>query len=445
MDYPQAVDYLRSLSDLERAPAEQFAAVNFDLRRVHALLDRLDDPHRGRPTVHVAGSKGKGTVAALAQAALTASGVCTGLYISPHLHSYCERISVDGQAVPPARFSALVEAVLPAVTAENTSALYGRVSAFEALTAAAFLHFRQVRVNWQVLEVGLGGRLDATNVVPGPKVSVLTRIGLEHTAILGDTLEAIAGEKAGIIGPGDLVVMAPQRERAAAVFRGACRDRGARLTEVAQACRLRRGHHGPEGQDFELRTERGFYRLHLPLVGRHQLDNAATAVIALEAAADLGAPLTPEGVREGFRGLRWPGRVEVIHRRPSTVVDVAHTEDSARALCSALTEDLAVERAVFVVGMLDDKPLEAVAAQLAPLATEVVAVAAPHPRALPAAQVAAAFAALGVPASTAEGVAAGMDAAEARAGAQGWVVVTGSFAVAAEARAHLLGLAPVAG
>jgi len=286
-----------------------------------------------------------------------------------------------------------------------------------------------------VLEVGLGGRLDATNVIDEKDVCVITQIGLEHTAILGDTVAQIAEEKAGIITPGTAVIMAPQRESAADVVRRVCAERGARLVEVAQACALTRTRHDDQGQEFTLRTPQQTYKLRVPLLGRHQLDNAAAAVLALEAAGVDGEA----AVREGLAAVRWPCRIEVLRRRPLLIADGAHDRDSARRLVQTLRDDLGVSEAVVVAGCSGDKNVGALAEELSSIAVHAIATRSRHPRSMAPRPIAGAFAERGVPVSVEAPVSAALEAAQAL-GARA-VVVCGSLFVAAEAREHVLGVA----
>ena len=460
MDYPHALRFLLSLSDWERLPAGQAGlpaapgalavvqtreAARFNLERVRSLLARLGDPHLGRGTIHVAGSKGKGSVAAMIASVLRAAGVPAGLYTSPHLHRITERIAVDGEAISPDDFARLTETLRGAVEAENAGgpAQPGRqLTTFEALTALAFLYFRERGVQWQVLEVGLGGRLDATNVVEEKAVCVITPISLEHTAVLGETVGQIATEKAAIITPGATVVMGLQRESAAEVIRRACAERGARLLEVAQACALTRLGFSLEGQDFRLRTPRGTYGLRLPLLGRHQLENAATAVLALEGLADHGLTIPEAALRRGLQEVRWPARLEIIRRRPLVVLDGAHNVDSVRRLCQALEEYLPYSRAIVVAGFSADKDVGAIAAELErlPRLDRVIATRSPHPRAAPADAVAAAFLEQEIETTWEEDVPAAVEVALSLAAPGDMVCVMGSLFVAAEARRHILGL-----
>jgi dihydrofolate synthase/folylpolyglutamate synthase len=459
MDYRHALRFLLSLSDWERLTAGQAGqpaapaapavvqtreADRFNLERVRSLMARLGNPHLGRDTIHVAGSKGKGSVAAMIASVLRAAGVHAGLYTSPHLHRMTERIAVDGEAISADDFGRLTEPLRDAVEAENADGPAqpgGQVTTFEALTALAFLYFRERAVQWQVLEVGLGGRLDATNVVEEKAVCVITPISLEHTAVLGKTVGQIAAEKAAIITPGVTVVMGLQRESAAEVVRRACAERGAHLLEVAQACALTRLGFSSEGQDFRLRTPRGTYGLRLPLLGRHQLENAATAVLALESLADRGLAIPEPALRRGLEEVRWPARLEIIRRRPLVVLDGAHNVDSVRRLCQALEEYLSYSRAIVVVGFSADKDIGAIAAELErlPRLARVIATRSPHPRAAPADAVAAAFLEREIETTWEGDVPAALEVALSLAAPEDMVCVMGSLFVAAEARRHILG------
>jgi len=438
MNYQQALGYLMSFADFERTG--QFTA-RPDLAPTKALLRALGDPQRGPLTVHIAGSKGKGSTAAMLASILREAGLRTGLYTSPHLHTFCERIRLDGEPISQEAFARHVEALAPAVDEARARHPERRLVTFDLLTALGFRAFREEGVDAQVIETGLGGRLDSTNVLDEKAVCVITPISLEHTAILGDTIAKIAREKAGIITPAAVVVMGLQRESAAAVIRQTCAERGASLVEAAQACAMTRTGHSSEGQDFRLRTPAGTYDLHLPLLGRHQLENAATAVLAAEALARQGVELSEVACRRGLEGVRWPGRLEIVRRRPLVVLDGAHNGQSARRLREALEEDLDIGRAILVMGYSGDKDATALAREMEPVAARVIATRSRSPRAAPPQEVAAAFAEHGIAASCEESVAVAMDAALAQAEPGDAICVFGSLFVAAEAREHLLGIA----
>jgi dihydrofolate synthase/folylpolyglutamate synthase len=375
--------------------------------------------------------------------ALREGGYRTGLYTSPHLHRMTERIVADGEPIPPEEFGRLVETLRPHVEAEDAARPpHSRLSTFELLTALAFLHFRDRGVAWQVLETGLGGRLDATNVFERKDLCVITPISLEHTAILGNTVAQIATEKAAIITPETPVVMGLQRESAAEVVRAACAERWAPLWEVAGKCALTKTGHTSDEQDFRLRTPGGTFSLRLPLLGQHQLENAATAVLGLEVLREHGLELSEAAIRDGLAKVRWPGRLEIIKRRPLVVLDGAHDAESARRIRSALTECLPYARAILVVGTSGDKDVSAIAAELesVPRLERVIATRSRHPRAAPAQAVAAAFGERHVPTVSEEEVSLAVESALALAEPGDMICVLGSLFVAAEAREHVLGI-----
>ncbi len=435
MDETEAIGYLLSFADFERGGRFHDRP---DLAPVLELLRRLGDPHLGRRTVHVAGSKGKGSVAAMTEAILRAAGYRTGLYTSPHLHSYCERIQIDGRPIAPAVFARLASQVRQVLEAMG-EALGGRqLVTFDLLTAMAFLAFREAGVETQVIEVGLGGRLDSTNVFPEKDVAVITPISLEHTAILGNAPEEIAWEKAGIITPGCTAVMAPQPYAGAAdVIRAAARAAGASLVDVAGEYRWRRTPLGTDGQQVALEGPGLRLDTRLPLLGAHQAENAAVALAAACALRQRGLPVPEEAMVRGLATVRWPGRLEVLATRPLLLADGAHNRDSARRLREALAGDLGAKRVIFIVGSSEDKDVRGLAEELSPLAQAVIAVSARHPRAMAPAQVARAFAGLGLDVTVGDSIGGAIDTAIAASGEDGVICLVGSLFVAAEGRAHM--------
>jgi dihydrofolate synthase/folylpolyglutamate synthase len=445
VDYDEALRWLLTLPDFERTG--QFSA-RPDVAPMLALLTALGEPHRGRPTLHIAGSKGKGSTAAIAASILHAAGRHTGCYISPHLHRFTERLRIDGASIDPSDFADAMTAVrdaMPAVAAQFPGREF---VAFDALTAAAFVAFREAGTDAQVIEVGLGGLLDSTNVFQrddaasrDAHVSAITSISLEHTAVLGSTIPEIATQKAGIIVSGDTVVVAPMRESALDAVRDRARAQSARVVEVAQSCQIARTSANADGQDFKLKTPRTTYAAHLPLIGRHQLDNAATAIIACEELAEqAGFELTAAHVRQGCGDILWPGRLEVLKRRPLVVIDGAHNADSAKRMVAALREYLGLTHAVFLVGTLNDKDITGIAEAVAPMAQQIFASAWPNRRAADPASVAAAFRACEVPVTAFPSLPTACDAALSEAGERGAVVAFGAVSFAAAVREYLLGI-----
>lgn len=438
MDYDETLRWLATLPDFERTG--EFSA-RADVAPIRALLAALGDPHAGRPVIHIAGSKGKGSTGAIAESILRAAGIATGYYISPHLHRYNERIRIDGAAAGPAAFAAALTRVREAIPPVEARFPGRRLIAFDALTAAAFVAFAGAGVRAQIIEVGLGGLLDSTNVFDRTDVIVIAPISLEHTAILGATIPEIAAQKCGIITPGATVVVAPQRESALDVIRATAAERGARVIEVAAACQATRVSASLDAQDIRLRTPRATYAARLALIGRHQLDNAAAAVLACEELApSLGIELTARHVQEGLATVRWPARLEALKRSPLLIVDGAHNGDSAKRMVAALREHAGIARATFLIGTLADKDAGAMAEAIAPVADAVFAPAWPHARAADAREVAGACRSAGADATVFAGIPAALDAALDRAGSRGAVVAFGSIAFAAAVRAYLLGI-----
>ena len=437
MNYRQALDYLLSFTDFERSGG---FTPRPDVLPVRALLRHLDEPHRGRLTVHVAGSKGKGSTAAMIASILRECGLTVGLYTSPHLHHIRERIRIDGEPVSQEAFARYAAALPPALDAVRRELPERNLVTFDLLTAMAFLAFREAQADVQVLETGLGGRVDSTNVVEEKEVCVITSVSLEHQAILGDTLPQIAAEKAGIISPGATVVLATQAEPVAEVVRRACSDCAAELLEADELCRFERCCRGVEGQEIKLRTPHAEYDLWLPLLGLHQVENAVAAVLAVEALSEHGIAASTEQVRDGLAKVQWPGRLEVLSRRPLLLADGAHNAESARRLRETLADDLGFSKATFVVGVSRDKDTAGMERELRPMAGRLIATRSRHPRSLEAERVAAAFSQNGVSASPLAPVSKAVDAALAESGPDELVCIVGSLFVAAEARAHVLGI-----
>ena len=328
-DYEAAVARIMSLADFERGTHSPGHAT-FHLERMTRLMDRLGNPHLATPTVHVAGTKGKGSTAAMITSILTAQGYTTGLYTSPALHSVVERIRVGLEPVGKQEFATLVARVWPASLWVEEHGGYGAVMFFEFVTAMAFLHFKQIGVGFQVIEVGLGGRLDATNVV-SPEVCVITPIMLDHVSVLGDTLALIAGEKAGIIKHRAPVVVAPQAQEALDVFLKVSAGREAPLVQVGKDVSWTQRHSDITGQSFDVTGRRGKYEVWTPLLGDYQQENAATAIAAVEILIDRGVSVSSENIVRGLARVKWPARLQVLSRQGKQVlVDGAHNPASIR-------------------------------------------------------------------------------------------------------------------
>ncbi len=429
------VDHERSQS-----PAPRQKRI-YDLGRMEALLARLGSPHLAVPTVHVAGTKGKGSVSAICDSVLHAAGHRTGFYSSPHLHTFRERIRRDTQPIGEAQFAGLVAQLWPHAQRVEAEAGLGPVSLFEFMTGMAFQCFAQDRVDFQTIEVGLGGRLDATNVVR-PQVCVITSISLDHMAILGDTIAQIAAEKAGIIKPGATVVIAPQSAEALDVILAACRERGARPIIVGKDVTWTPAGADITGQDVEIKGRLGDYQLQMPLLGAYQLENAAAALAALEALRELGHAIPGQAIRQGFASVSWPCRMEVLSRKPLVVADGAHNPYSVAALLDSLPNYLDHRRLVVVAGFSRDKNVADMVRLLARRAEVVYATRSRHPRSAAPEALAAEFQALGAQTVACPTVAEALSQALAQAQPGDLVLGAGSLFVAAELREAVLGIQP---
>lgn len=436
MDYQQAVAYLAGYTDYEVVPRLEHNAANYDLRRVEELLSRLGNPHRAAGSVHIAGTNGKGSVAAMMASVLTAGGYTTGLYTSPHLHTWRERIRVGGNLISETELAALVTEISPHIEAVNRKAAYGRLTTFEILTVLAFAHFARKKAGFQVLEVGMGGRFDATNVI-NPEVVVITPVSLDHTEVLGDSLAEIAAEKAGVIKPGSVVVTAPQDTEADRVIEQACLDCQARLVRVGSDVTWQGLGSDLDRQRLRVAGRLGNYELTIPLLGEHQLANAATAVAALEVLVERGFGISAENIITGLARAGWPGRLQVVSRRPLIVADGAHNPEAARRLRESLEQYFEFDRAILVTGASEDKDITGIVAQLAPLFQQVIATRSNHPRTMAPALIVSEFARHGVTTQVSEDVATALAQARALVGETDLICVAGSLFVVAEALEQL--------
>ena len=429
LDYDTTLHRLLSLVDYERMTGMSSSVPKYDLRRMEELAHRMDDPQRCAPVVHVAGTKGKGSVAAMVASTLKAAGLRTGLFTSPHLHTFTERIRLDSAPISPGSFAAYLAEVWRHVEVMEGESPFGTPSTFEVLTAMAFEAFRRERVDVQVLEVGLGGRLDATNLAHG-RVAVITSLSLDHTAVLGDQLGQIAAEKAGIVKRGATVVLSPQEPEADAVVAEVCRKQAAELRRLGKEVTWQAGSADLTGQEVTVRTPARTYRLWVPLLGAHQRENAAAAVAAVEA-MELGVGV--EEVVRGVRDVEWPGRFQVLSSAPAVVADGAHNPQSMARLREAVRDHFTPRKTVVVFGCSLDKDLDGMLAELAPITEQAVVCASRHPRAVPPPQLKERFEEAGMTAQVATDVRSALAIAQADATDEGLVLVTGSLFIVAEA------------
>ncbi len=385
MTYDEAMGSLCSFVNYEESRRRR-PLRRMKLDRMQELCRRLGDPQRAFRSVLVAGTNGKGSICAMIYSMLREGALRVGLYVSPHIESLRERIRVtsDGAGQRSHRDDWISEEEFASVFSELQPVLDAMKgdppTYFEVMTAAAFLHFRRRRIEIAVLEVGLGGRLDATNVVD-QAVSVIGPVGLDHPEVLGKTPGAIAVEKAGVLKPKQVVIVAPQSDDVLAVIREAAEAHGLPLFVGGEDLTASIQHHGLDGLQLTLTGLRGIYEsVDLPLLGRHQAMNAALAVGAVEALSDTGIPYSM--VERGLAAVSWPGRLEVIGEHPLVLIDGAHNAQAAEALRATL-EELVPDRRVFLlVGMSSDKTVEAWGERLGPIAESVTCTKSGHPRAM---------------------------------------------------------------
>ncbi len=430
-----------SLTDtLARLYRLQASGIKFGLETTSNILARLGNPEQGLQCIHVAGTNGKGSVCAMLDAVLRAAGLKTALYSSPHLLRFNERIRVNGQCIADAELSALIRRV--ETCARDTAAQPGgrEVTFFEFTTALAFEYFHRQGAEIVVLETGMGGRLDATNVIT-PLISVITGISLEHTAFLGPDLPSIAREKGGIIKPGIPVIVGPMPDAALAEIRRLALEKRARLVQAEQAVSVRRLSHNLAGQKLKIESTSATYgALTLPLAGAYQVGNTAIAMATLEElAAQSGLELPERAVKAGLASVRWPGRFQVLAQDPPLIIDGAHNPSGAEALAQSLRELLPEQPLGLVLGICADKDLDRFLAPFDGLVKRCWAVPIKSERSRPPAEIAAMAECLGWPVATAT-LARALETAMVWAKQnRGTVCVTGSLFLAGEALEIKLG------
>ncbi len=426
----EAIDYLYSYVNWEVERHVRYSPEVMTLERPRKVLSALGDPHRQYPVIHITGTKGKGSVGAMSAAALQAAGLRVGLYSSPHLQDFRERFRINNRLIGEEDFIALVNQLRPVIEPIPD------ITWFEVTTALAFLFFAQQEVDVAVIEVGLGGRLDATNVVV-PVVSVITSLSYDHTYLLGDSLASIAREKGGIIKPGVPAVSAPQPPEALEVLAEIAADVGAPLTLVGRDWLYTPGTSTRDGQTFiagPAGSPHEVYRT--ALTGEHQALNATVALAALEWVRRAGLVVPDEAVRDGFRTVDWPGRLEVVLRSPLLVLDAAHNGASAQFLAASLNDLFPQQPFALIFGASADKDVEGMFDALLPLADYLVAAQAVHPRALSVEEIAARALAKGYarPIVKAPAAQAALEVASDLVGPNGLICTTGSLFIVGEMR-----------
>ena len=419
MTYKQALSYIHSVSWKGSVPG---------LSRITELCRRLGEPQKSLRFVHVAGTNGKGSTSAMIASVLRAAGYRVGLFTSPYVLDFCERIMIDGEPISHDALCRATEAVRP-----HADAMADAPTEFELITAIAFVCFAEAKCDAVVLECGMGGRLDSTNVIERPEVSVITNVALDHTQILGDTVEKIAAKKAGIVKDAPCVLGKAGRG-AAAVIAAKCAEHGVPLACASRAVRLTDVRPSREGISFR----RGKNELFIPLCGLYQITNVHTVLAALDVLRDRGWSVPDEAVRNGLRAVVWRARFERLSESPIVIFDGAHNPDGAATCAATFARLYAGERAILVSGVMADKDHSALAAIFAPLFERAYTAAPDNPRALAAEAWASDFRAAGCEAVACESVADAVRRAVAEARRTGAVVLcAGSLYMYAEVVAAL--------
>ncbi|UCF07621.1 MAG: bifunctional folylpolyglutamate synthase/dihydrofolate synthase [Thermoplasmata archaeon] len=363
MEYDDAIKWLYAL---------KIYGMSLGLERIEHLLSLLGSPHKQLKAIHIAGTNGKGSVAAMLSSILQAAGYKAALFTSPHLISFEERIMINGKKIPKERLCYWVERIRPLAEDMAASGEFEHPTFFEIASAIAFSHFAKERVDYAILEVGLGGRLDATNVVT-PEVSVITTIALDHTHVLGTTLSEVTMEKAGIIKPGAPVVTGIEDEDILGMIEEVCQSKKSplfptrdRVSAVLKASDL-------YGQTFDISgLGTGYEDLTLHLLGEHQIKNASVAALVIDVMKNKGVAIPDRAIREGFKNAKWPARFEIVQEKPIILLDCAHNPAGMRALKRALTNTLSGRRLTLVLGIMRDKDIAGIVREIAPKAASII-------------------------------------------------------------------------
>lgn len=381
--YKEALHYLDSLINYEKNPNFIYNQRIFNLDRTSAMLDKLGNPHLQLQAIHIAGTKGKGSTAAIAAAILHSAGYKVGLYTSPHLMSPRERIKIGNNLISEEEFFQCLTKVKAAAADTECNGSRLRPTFFEIYTALAFMYFYVKKVDIAVIEVGLGGRLDATNVIH-PLIAVITPISLDHTQQLGNDIISIAREKAGIIKPGSEVIISMQQKAVKVFLQNICQEKKVKFYQVGKDIKFRLLEATPLNQKFNVQGLLQRYPLlSLSLAGKHQLCNAATAIGAVELLHKFDFKVSTEHIKQGLTDVKWPGRIQIISEKPLILVDCAHNASSANFLAKFLKKFYSNKNIVVIIAVLKNKDVEGIAKAICPLASRVIVTRINSPRALP--------------------------------------------------------------
>ena len=384
--YEDALNFLYNAVDYEKLIRYQYNASTFSLDRMVRMLEYVGNPHKGFPSIHITGTKGKGSTSIMMSTVLEYAGLRAGLFTSPHLIDLKERIRINHHKISEREFTDILNDLRPYIQHLRDTDLSASPTFFEILTAVAMLCFKENKVDISVLEVGLGGRLDSTNVVM-PWISIITNVGFDHTAILGNTLSSIAYEKAGIIKQGVPVLSAVEDPEAFSVIEKTCREKNARLYLLGRDFWVEETNgidrNGARGLQCKIKTWRHTYNnIFLPLVGTHQAKNCALVLGALEVLREQGDIAIDDNlIRDAFANVHCPARIEVFGEKPLIVLDYAHTVDSMRSLKHALFENFKFNRLILILGFSQDKDLDNILKEVATVGDSIIVTRSKNPRA----------------------------------------------------------------
>lgn len=368
MNYKEAMEYIKSTA--------KFGS-NLGLSRTEKLLELLGNPHKKLKCIHIAGTNGKGSTTAMISSVLMESGYKVGMYTSPYVEEFEERIQINKINIPKDKLSEIVTKV--AYKVEEVIKLgYDNPTEFEIITAAMFYYFYEEKVDYSVIEVGLGGRLDSTNVL-NPILSVITSINYDHMEILGHTLDEIAKEKAGII-KGAPVILYPQCGKVQEVIEKTCNYRKSRLIKVndyVEEISIFSSSKNIGVQKFSIKTKKSLYNIELPLLGEYQINNCCTAILTIEELINIGVSVSKESIKAGLKKVKWPARLEILNKDPLVVIDGAHNIDGIKSLTKTLKESFSYNNLILILGILKDKQVENMVKEITPKAKKVITVT-PH-------------------------------------------------------------------
>ena len=417
MTYEEALAFIHSVD---------WKGSRLGLERTRELLAMLHNPEKQLKFIHIAGTNGKGSTAAMLASILTEAGFCTGLYTSPFINRFNERMQVNGEMISDTELSEMTDYIRP-----YAQSMADAPTEFELITALAMVYFARRKCDIVVLEVGMGGALDSTNVIDTPEAAVITAMGLDHVAELGPTMADIARAKAGIIKPGGSVVIYGENPDADPVFEQVCKEQGAALAKPDFQA-IVPGEFNLEGQRFSYKNWSG---LRIPLIGRYQMNNAAVVLETVEVLRNKGWHISDSEVRQGLMGTRWPARFEVLQRDPVFIVDGGHNPHGIQATAESLQRLFPDKKFVFLTGVMADKDVESILGLIVPMAERFFTVRPDNPRAMQADELASRIQNMGAQAVPCASVQEGVEKAVQAAGKNGIVCALGSLYMSGDVRA----------